>query len=135
MSARMGFGTGFGHRCVALGSRCWSWSGWCSIGSGAAIAANGSVKIIEASNRYAFSPKTQFANVGGSVTEADTSDAAHTVTSDSAGVITSPTIQPGKKLSMTFNAAGTLLASSIRLWARPDLACLPSMGRPEQFRA
>ncbi|MEP6639846.1 MAG: plastocyanin/azurin family copper-binding protein [Chloroflexota bacterium] len=76
--------------------------------AGVVFASAGNVKMVEANNRYAFSPRTQFVNVGGSVTWTNTSDAPHTVTSDSAGVITSPTIKAGKTFSMTFNSTGSI---------------------------
>ncbi len=64
--------------------------------------------MVEANNRYAFSPTTQFVNVGGSVAWTNMSDAPHTVTSDSAGVISSPTIKAGRTFSMTFSSTGSV---------------------------
>lgn len=78
------------------------------VGGGVALASGSTVKMVEANDRYAFSPETQFVNVGGSVTWTNTSDAPHTVISDSAGVITSPTIKAGKTFSMTFSATGSI---------------------------
>ena len=78
------------------------------LGAGVAFASASNVKMVEANDRYAFSPTTQFVNVGGSVTWTNTSDAPHTVTSESAGVISSPTIKAGETFSMTFSSTGSI---------------------------
>ena len=53
--------------------------------AGPAFAANGSVTIREADERYSYSPKTVYVNVGNSVTWTNDSDAPHTVDTDSGG--------------------------------------------------
>lgn len=78
------------------------------VAASTALAASGSVKMIERDERYAFSPQTISTHVGDSITWTNTSDASHTVTSDTAGIIDSPKIAEGKSFSMTFDSAGTI---------------------------
>jgi plastocyanin len=73
-----------------------------------AFAGSGSVRMIESNERYAFSPKTISVAVGDSITWTNASDTAHTVTSDTNGVIDSPAISDGETFKMTFNSAGTI---------------------------
>src|SRR5437660_9944001 len=71
------------------------------------LAAGSSVKIIEKSEKYHFSPQSQSVAVGGSVTWTNTTDAAHTVTADT-GAFSSPTLKKsGGTVSFPFTTAGT----------------------------
>jgi plastocyanin len=70
-------------------------------------ASTGTVRIGETNNRYHFTPATVFVNIGGQVTWTNGSDAPHTVTSDTAGELASPTVGAGGTFSHTFSAAGT----------------------------
>ena len=73
-----------------------------------AVATTGSVRMIEFGGRYAFSPRTISVHVGDRVTWTNASDAPHTVTSDTAGLVNSPTIAAAKAFSMTFSSVGTV---------------------------
>lgn len=75
--------------------------------SGIAVAADSNVTMSEAGGRYVFFPKTQFVNVGGSVTWTNSSDAPHTVTSDTGSTLASGTINAGKTFSTTFSTVGS----------------------------
>lgn len=59
--------------------------------AGPVIAADGSVTIREADERYAFSPGTVYVNVGDSVTWTNDTDAPHNVTSDTGDELASTT--------------------------------------------
>ena len=66
------------------------------------------VKIIEQSDKYAFSPATLSIKAGTQVVWTNTSDAAHTVTSDTAGVFgTTGNLNPNQTFMFTFTTAGT----------------------------
>jgi plastocyanin len=66
------------------------------------------VKIIEQSEKYSFSPATLSIKVGTQVVWTNTSDAPHTVTSDSAGVFSSPgNITQHQTFMFTFTTPGT----------------------------
>ena len=75
--------------------------------AGPVVAANGSVRIGEANERYFFKPLTTYANVGGSVTWTNGTDVTHNVTSDSGGELDSGAIAQAKTFSHTFAATGT----------------------------
>jgi plastocyanin len=74
---------------------------------GPVSAANRGVGIGEANERYFFSPKTQYANVGDTVTWTNGSDATHTVDSDSGGEMESGDIAESATFEHTFAAEGT----------------------------
>lgn len=66
------------------------------------------VKIIEQNGRYSFQPATLNIKVGTQVVWTNTSDAPHTVTSDTAGVFGSPAnITQNQTFKFTFTTAGT----------------------------
>jgi plastocyanin len=75
--------------------------------AGPAIAANGSVSIKESDDRYAYTPKTVYVNVGDSVTWTNDSDATHTVDSDSGTELARDDLTEGQTFEHTFNATGT----------------------------
>ncbi len=66
------------------------------------------VKIVEANEKYSFQPATLTIKVGTQVVWLNTSDAPHTVTSDTAGVFGSPSnITQNQTFKFTFTSAGT----------------------------
>ncbi len=66
------------------------------------------VKIVEASDKYAFSPATLSIKVGTQVVWINTTDAAHTVTSDTAGVFgTNNNLTTNQTFMFTFTMPGT----------------------------
>jgi plastocyanin len=66
------------------------------------------VKIVEANNMYAFSPATLSIKVGTQVVWTNTTDAPHTVTSDTAGVFgTTSNLTTNQTFMFTFPSAGT----------------------------
>jgi plastocyanin len=66
------------------------------------------VKIVEANEKYAFSPATLTIKVGTQIVWTNTSDAPHTVTSDMAGVFgTTGNITQNQTFMFTFTSAGT----------------------------
>jgi plastocyanin len=65
------------------------------------------VKIVEQNDQYAFQPATLTIAKGTKVTWTNTSDAPHTVTSDSNAFTASSSLQQNQTFSMTFNTAGT----------------------------
>jgi plastocyanin len=73
---------------------------------GPVSAANRGVSIGEANERYFYSPKTQYANVGDTVTWTNGSDAKHTVDSDTVGQFEGD-FDPGATFEHTFAAEGT----------------------------
>jgi plastocyanin len=75
--------------------------------AGPVLAANGSVSIKEADERYSYSPKTVYVNVGESVTWTNDSDAPHTVTSDSGDELASENLAEDDTFDHTFSATGT----------------------------
>lgn len=75
--------------------------------AGPAIAANGSVKISEADERYSFSPRTTYVTVGESVTWTNDTDAPHNVTSDSGDELASGNFGEDETFDHTFSAVGT----------------------------
>jgi plastocyanin len=75
--------------------------------AGSVLAANASVRITEANNKYSFGPAKVFINVGQKVTWTNGSDAPHTVTSDSGTELASSNINAGKTFSHTFSATGS----------------------------
>ncbi len=76
--------------------------------AGPVIAANRGVSIGEANNRYFFSPKTQYANVGDTVTWTNGTDTAHTVNSDTGSELDSGgQIPAAATFKHTFAAEGT----------------------------
>ncbi len=75
--------------------------------AGPVIAADGSVTIREADERYAFSPGTVYVNVGDSVTWTNDTDAPHNVTSDTGDELAAGNFGDGEAFDHTFNATGT----------------------------
>lgn len=75
--------------------------------AGPAIAANGSVSIKESDERYAYTPKTVYVNVGDSVTWTNNSDAPHTVDSDTGDELGSGNFTEDQTFEHAFNATGT----------------------------
>lgn len=75
--------------------------------AGPAIAANGSVSIKESDERYAYTPRTVFVNVGDSVTWTNDSDVTHTIDSDSGTELARDDFTEGQTFEHTFNATGT----------------------------
>ena len=75
--------------------------------AGSASAASRGVKMGEASDRYFFAPRTQYANVGDTVTWTNGTDAAHTVTSDSGTELASGNLAANSTFDHTFSAVGT----------------------------
>jgi plastocyanin len=66
------------------------------------------VKIVEANDKYAFSPATLSIKVGTQVVWTNTTDAAHTVTSDTAGVFGSTgNLNANQTFMFTFTTPGT----------------------------
>ena len=66
------------------------------------------VKIIEQNEKYSFSPATLSIKVGTQVVWTNTTDAPHTVTSDSAGVFSSPgNVTQNQTFMFTFTTPGT----------------------------
>jgi plastocyanin len=66
------------------------------------------VKIVEANDKYAFSPATLSIKVGTQVVWTNTTDAAHTVTSDTAGVFGTPSsLNTNQTFMFTFTTPGT----------------------------
>ena len=74
---------------------------------GPVSAANKGVKIGEANNRYFFAPKTQYVNVGDTVTWTNGTDTAHTVTSDSGSELDAGQLAAAATFEHTFAAEGT----------------------------
>lgn len=74
---------------------------------GPVSAANKGVKMGEANERYFFAPKTQFVNVGDTVTWTNGTDVAHTVTSDSGSELASDHVADAATFDHTFAAEGT----------------------------
>lgn len=82
--------------------------GMVAAAAGAVSAAStATVNVREVNNRYQFSPGTTFVSIGGTVTWSNGTDAPHTVTSDSGGVLASSQIAAGASFSHTFTATGT----------------------------
>jgi plastocyanin len=66
------------------------------------------VKIVEANDKYAFSPATLSIKVGTQVVWTNTTDAAHTVTSDTAGVFgTTSNLNANQTFMFAFTTPGT----------------------------
>jgi plastocyanin len=66
------------------------------------------VKIVEVNGKYAFQPATLSIKMGTQVVWLNTSDAPHTVTSDTSGVFGSPsTLTQNQTFKFTFTSAGT----------------------------
>jgi plastocyanin len=66
------------------------------------------VKIVEANDKYAFSPATLSIKAGTQVVWTNTTDAAHTVTSDTAGVFGTPSsLNTNQTFMFTFTTPGT----------------------------
>jgi plastocyanin len=66
------------------------------------------VKIVEANNMYSFSPATLSIKVGTQVVWTNTTDAPHTVTSDTAGVFgTTSNLTTNQTFMFTFPTPGT----------------------------
>jgi len=66
------------------------------------------VKIVEKNEKYSFQPATLSIKVGTEVMWVNSSDAPHTVTSDSAGVFgTTSNIAEHQNFTFTFTSAGT----------------------------
>jgi plastocyanin len=72
-----------------------------------ALAATTAVKMTESSERYHFTPPSVTVGVGATVTWQNTTDATHTVTSDSGTELDSGSVTDGKTFSHTFSTAGT----------------------------
>jgi plastocyanin len=75
--------------------------------AGSVYGATASVKITEASERYHFTPATIFVHVGDTVTWTNTTDAPHTVTSNSGSELGSSTLAQNATYSHTFTATGS----------------------------
>lgn len=56
---------------------------------------------------FAFSPSTLSVKVGTKVTWTNNDSVPHTVTSDSGGLLNSPTLSPGQSFSFTFSTPGS----------------------------
>ena len=56
---------------------------------------------------FAFNPATVSVKTGTTVTWTNNDTVSHTVTSDSGGLLNSPTLAPGQSFSFTFSAPGT----------------------------
>lgn len=68
----------------------------------------GMVKIVEQNGKYSFQPASVSIKVGTQVEWLNTSDAPHTVTSDTSGVFSSPsTLTQNQTFMFTFSSAGT----------------------------
>ena len=66
------------------------------------------VKIVKQNEKYSFQPASLTIKVGTEVVWLNTSDASHTVTSDTAGQFNSPSnIAPNQTFKFTFTSAGT----------------------------
>jgi plastocyanin len=65
------------------------------------------VKIVEQNGQYAFSPTTITIPKGAQVVWMNTSDAPHTVTSDTSAFASSQAFSQNQTFMMTFNTAGT----------------------------
>jgi plastocyanin len=74
---------------------------------GPVSAANRGVKIGEANERYFFAPKTQYVNVGDTVTWTNGTDVSHTVTSDAGSELDSGEVADAATFEHTFAAEGT----------------------------
>ncbi len=74
---------------------------------GPVSAANRGVNIGEANERYFFSPKTLYVDVGDTVTWTNGTDKAHTVTSDSGGELDSSQLAASATFEHVFAAEGT----------------------------
>jgi plastocyanin len=74
---------------------------------GPVSAANRGVKIGEANERYFFSPKIEYVNVGDTVTWTNGTDVPHTVTSDSGSELDSGQVADSATFEHTFAAEGT----------------------------
>lgn len=73
-----------------------------------ATATSAAVKIVEVNGKYAFNPATLTVKVGTQVVWTNTSDAPHTVTSDTAGVFgTTGNIIQNQTFMFTFSTPGT----------------------------
>jgi plastocyanin len=72
-----------------------------------ALAATTGVKMTESSERYHFTPPSVTVGVGDTVTWQNTTDATHTVTSDSGTELDSGSVTDGKTFSHAFSTAGT----------------------------
>jgi plastocyanin len=75
--------------------------------AGPVLAANGAVTIKEADERYSYSPKTVYVNVGESVTWKNGTDAPHTVTSDGGDELASENLAEDATFDHAFSATGT----------------------------
>lgn len=75
--------------------------------AGSVLAAATSVKMTETNNRYHFTPPTVTLAVGETVHWTNTTDTAHTVTSDSGTALASSQIAAGATFSHTFSTTGT----------------------------
>ena len=66
------------------------------------------VKIVEKNEMYSFQPATLTVKMGTQVVWLNSSDAPHTVTSDTAGVFNSPgNVTQNQTFKFTFSKAGT----------------------------
>jgi plastocyanin len=74
---------------------------------GPVSAANRGVKLGEANERYFFSPKTQYVNVGDTVTWTNGTDVTHNVTSDSGSELDSGALADAATFDHTFAVEGT----------------------------
>ncbi len=70
-------------------------------------AADPTVNMGEANERYFFAPATSYVNVGGAITWTNGTDKPHTVTSDIGSELDSGTVAASKAFSHTFSAVGT----------------------------
>src|SRR5262245_49771422 len=71
------------------------------------VAADSSVTITDSGGRFAFAPGTVTIKTGDAVTWRNSSDAPHTVTSDSSGPMQSGILNQGNSYRVEFNSAGT----------------------------
>ena len=75
--------------------------------AGPVLASSATVRMTEVDERYHFSPQSVTVSAGDTVTWRNTTDALHTVTSNSGGELDSSTIGEGDTFSHTFSAVGT----------------------------
>ncbi|HEY7418543.1 MAG TPA: plastocyanin/azurin family copper-binding protein [Ktedonobacteraceae bacterium] len=93
---------------AACGQATTSSSGGATPPSGTtALAKEVQVKMVEQNGQYAFQPATITISKGTKVTWTNTSDAPHTVTSDTNAFNTPSSLQQNQTYSMTFTTAGT----------------------------
>lgn len=99
--------------------------------SPAVAAKTSAATMVEVSGRYAFSPLRLYVNVGGQATWTNSTDAPHTVTSDTAGGFDSGTVKAGGSFVQTFPSAGTFAYHcSIHPYMTGSVVVLPASATP-----